>query len=283
MTYNHGQAAPQTATALEIIPTPFTNVSIEGQSALVFDVEHDQVLYAKNSSSSYPLASITKVMTALVATERLEKKTLIPITASALATDGESGLQEGEKWELSDLVDFMLVASSNDAAAAIAEYVEADQGQSFVALMNTRAANLGMTKTHFDNPTGLDFEDGRPGARGTSRDIATLFTYVLSKHPSIMEATRRSVINRLSDSNIAHHLNNTNTITAEIPGLLASKTGFTDTAGGNLAIAFDAGLNQPMIVVVLGSSTEGRFHDIIKLVEAAFQSLDAPIERVCGL
>ena len=103
--------------------------------------------------------------------------------------------------------------------------------------------------------------------------MAILFEYTLKNYPEILEATRYKNI-KFSSAENKYSAENTNTIVDKIPNLIASKTGYTDLAGGNLVVAFDAGLNQPIIISVLGSTEEGRFSDMLQLVEASMKFIN---------
>ncbi len=134
--------------------------------------------------------------------------------------------------------------------------------------MNRDAETLGLTKTTFFNESGLDENMTRAGAYGSARDMATLFAYMIEHHPDLLEATRYQSFTIPSDTASTHMAVNTNSIVAQIPGLIGSKTGFTDLAGGNLVIAYDASLNHPIIITVLGSTYDGRFTDTQALITA---------------
>jgi D-alanyl-D-alanine carboxypeptidase (penicillin-binding protein 5/6) len=183
----------------------------------------------------------------------------------------------GERWKVKDLIDFSLTTSSNDGIRAVAIRAgsklagteDADASlDAFIHAMNKRADELGMKNTYYLNETGLDVSVNKAGAYGSAQDQAKLFEYVLSKHPELLEATQngRSTISSLDKVHVAK---NTDILTNVIPGLRASKTGFTDIAGGNLIIAFDPELNHPVVVSVLGSTETGRFADVKKLVNTA--------------
>jgi len=131
-----------------------------------------------------------------------------------------------------------------------------------------------LTQTYFINPTGLDTNKTISGGYGSARDAAKLLEYAVINMPDIIESTRHTAINFESLSDINHRATNTNSSIDTLPGLIASKTGYTDLAGGNLVIAFDAGINRPIIISVLGSTQSGRFEDIEKLVNASLKSLD---------
>lgn len=256
----------------------FDNIEIEAKSAYVFDVKEDKVLYKKNEFVQLPLASITKLMTALTASELVPENSKIVIKKEFLDTEGDSGLLANETWTLKDLLDFSLLVSSNDGARSIASVVGAldlktedyNLGRKdFIDKMNTLAEDLELRQTYFTNESGLDF-NGISGGYGSAIDVAKLMTYILKNKPNIIESTKYQVLN-ISSLDKIHKAENTNNSVEKIPGLLASKTGFTDMAGGNLVVAFDASIGHPIVVVVLGSSVKGRFDDVSALVQASLE------------
>jgi D-alanyl-D-alanine carboxypeptidase len=103
------------------------------------------------------------------------------------------------------------------------------------------------------------------------KDIATLFEYVLKYEPELFEATTDDTATVISTNGINHNIENTNEIINELPNVIASKTGFTDVAGGNLAVIIDPGLNRPVVIVVMGSSKDGRFKDVERLSSATLE------------
>ena len=139
--------------------------------------------------------------------------------------------------------------------------------------MNRKAGELGLRNTYFGNETGLDESDIKGGAYGTAKDMSTLLEYILVHNPELFVATTEVRTTIPSLDNREHVAKNTNDIVAEIPGLRASKTGFTNTAGGNLVFVFDPELGRPIIVSILGSTEEGRFEDARTLVSAVMEYL----------
>jgi D-alanyl-D-alanine carboxypeptidase (penicillin-binding protein 5/6) len=123
----------------------------------------------------------------------------------------------------------------------------------------------------FTNATGLDVEgETLGGAYGSAHDVAMLLAYILKHHPDLIAATREPRLSVTALGGITHHIENTNVIAEDIPWLIGSKTGFTDLAGGNLAIVFDVGFSHPVVAVVLGSTKEERFSDIQEVVSTTF-------------
>lgn len=259
----------------------FKNVNVKAKAVLVYDVADKRVLYAKNEGVQLPLASITKLMTALVATELLPKNSNITVKSEFLREEGDSGLLADESWNLKELLDFSLVTSSNDAARSVASVIGAVKLNSkdynlgrkdFIEKMNNRAKELGLEQTFFVNETGLDVGNVS-GGYGSAVDVNNLMKYMIRNQPEVLEATKYTNLSIDSNSK-KHSARNTNDIINSIPGLFASKTGFTDMAGGNLVIAFDPSLGKPIIVTVLGSTQEGRFVDVQTLVDATLQYLN---------
>lgn len=245
----------------------FEGVDVEARAVYVWDAKERRMLYGSNIEERLPLASLSKVMTALVAQEQLSD-TSIRIADDDLRADGDSGLWVGEVWDAVDLIDFTLVVSSNDGARALASALGSLQGKSFVDQMNIRAKELGLRNMFFNNPSGLDSQDlSESGGYGSVRDIVHLFDYILRTDPSLLEATREDELVFYSSFN-EHRATNTNKIINDIPFLIASKTGFTDLAGGNLVVAIDIEPNHPIIIGVLGSTRAGRFSDVEELYRA---------------
>jgi len=239
------------------------DIKLEAKAAYVFDVLKNQPLFELNPDVQLPLASVTKIMTALVATENLPSYILVTIPQEAILQEGDDGFLSGEQWPIADLIDAMLVSSSNDAAFSLAFEYDKNFSGNFVSLMNQRAQDLQLAQTYFLNPTGLDFSKNTAGAYGSAKDIANLLLYILKNRFSLMEATRFDEIEINQ-----RKFKNTDYLVNDLAGFMAGKTGYSDLAGGNLAIVLDKGYGHPIIIVVLGSNFEGRFRDAKNLYEA---------------
>lgn len=254
--------------------TPVVEPQIEASAAYVWDVRHQRALLNKNANAQLPLASITKLMTSLVALETLKPDAKVSMTLAAIGQDGPSDFRDGETFGAQALSDFSLVSSSNDGeyalAAAASLALSKDGGTStasFIDAMNKKAEEIGLSQTYFLNPTGLDESSTKSGAYGSARDMAFLMEYLLEHHPEVLEGTTEKYT-KVKGREL-HTATNTNEIITQIPGVLASKTGYTNLAGGNLLIAFNAGLNRPVVVSVLGSTRAGRFKDVAALISYA--------------
>ncbi len=242
----------------------FNNLNLEARAYIIYNPETGEIIARQNEKKILPLASLTKIMTVLAASDELDPQTKVTINRDVEGNN--NGLRTGESWQMANLAALTLVGSSNEGAVALAEAATTSTG-ALVSLMNQKAKELQLKSFTFNNPTGLD-EGPLPGGRGSALDVAKLFTYVLKNKPELLAATNKTVIREESTDGFEHTIINTNKIINQIPGILASKTGFTDLAGGNLAVAANIGLRRPLIFVVLGSSKEGRFSDTKKLTSA---------------
>ena len=252
----------------------FDDTKLIAESAFVWDVRAQKILFNKNGDKELPLASITKLMTALVAYELLDPEEKVRISNDSLRTEGDSGLLEGEEFSMQDLADLTLISSSNDGAAALGAQAARtistrDPEQVFVTAMNLKAKEIGLTRTYFQNTTGLDLSASEAGAVGSARDVAFLMEYIITNQANAVALTTLDVTTISNNGGSYHLAKNTNEVVDDIDGLIASKTGYTALAGGNLVVAFNAGLNRPIIVAVLGSSQNGRFTDTLALIEKA--------------
>lgn len=272
--------------AVEVaVPTVYDDIELLGSGIYVYEVSADTVLFKRNPDAQLPLASITKVVLALVAAEVLPMERTVTISRTAVERGG-GGLTYGEVWRVRDLIDYMLIASSNTAAEALreaadveikAKYPEASTDAT-IWRMNALAKELGLTSTYFLNPSGLDESLTQAGALGSARDISALFAYALRTNRELFAGTSREFATLGALNMTKRDVHNTNDSLSKIPHIYMGKTGLTDLAGGNLAIAYDANENHPVIIVVLGSTHDGRFSDMEKLVAATATLLEKPAE-----
>ncbi len=265
------------------VSNPFSEVSLEAKAAYVFDAKTGKELYSLNSETLLPLASLTKIMTAITALSLVPEGMAITIDKKFLEEEGDSGFFVGESWDIKDLLGFTLVQSSNDGAGALASVAGAwkegapvpyeSSRKEFIEKMNEEAKSLGLYSMYFLNETGLDIGEDLSGGYGSAKDVSNLFARAVKSYPEVFEDTRYGEVKIESLDGKTHIVKNTNSSVDKIPMLIASKTGYTDLAGGNLAIAWNAGFDHPIIVTVLGSTYEGRFTDVEKLVKATLEYL----------
>lgn len=203
-------------------------------AAYVFDANTGNVLYSKDANQQLPMASCTKIMTAILAVERGKLDQIVTVGADAhalvRADSSFMGLDAGEKLSLHDMLYGLIMPSGNDAAVAIADAIGGSEAR-FVAMMNARAAELGLKNTHFANPHGLD----APGHYTTAHDLA-LLAAVAMKNPTLVKimSAYSYDIAKTADHK-AYHLVTGNDLLAgsgsPYPGTIGVKPGFTGPAG----------------------------------------------------
>ncbi|MFA7309302.1 MAG: serine hydrolase [Candidatus Paceibacterota bacterium] len=257
---------------------PFTDISIEAKSAIVVDLTTGKTLYELNPDAQLPLASLTKVPLILVVSSSLPADAVITIPYDTAPKGSAQRLAKGERWKVSDVINFTLIASSNEGAKILASAADAEVHAQYPASplvgatlwrMNDLAKQLGLSHTYFLNVSGLDESLTQSGAYGSARDVEAIFAYAASTSYAVFAGTAKDGLLLTDEQGGTTSAFNTNEALGKIPGLIMGKTGFTDLAGGNLAVVFDIGLAHPVVAVVLGSSHQGRFTDIQKLVTAA--------------
>ena len=278
---SYASIPPVVQDASAIVASPYCADSFQwpnltAKAAYITDLSTDRVLFQKNAEAQLPLASLTKLMTVYVALDSLVSTDYAEIPVNALLPEGDSGLFAHEVWQIRDLVDFTLMTSANDGAHALALLAGGKRALSeggFVFLMNETAKSLNMPQTVFLNDTGLDAASSTPGAMGSAHDMATLLDAIFTKRP---DAFGGSVLLKrmfVSGSNFTHDATNTSMIAGLAPEAIISKTGFTDLAGGNLALVFEPLLGHPVAAVVLGSTREQRETDMELLIFTVTQEL----------
>lgn len=247
----------------------FSNVQVKAKSFVVYDISTGQVLASKNENDVLPLASITKVMTAISARMHNDKNTLITITSESVEDGYDLGLKKDQFWKLDELLKYTLVFSSNDGALAVADGLG---GRSFfIQQMNTDARSLGLSLT-FTNPAGLDVGN-LLGGQGSALEVARLIGIAQNKFPELFDATTHKRASVVSSTGKVSGVPNTNQDIENFTEAQASKTGFTDSAGGNLVVIVDITLGHPIAIVVLGSTREERFTDMEILYKTLKESI----------
>lgn len=247
----------------------FKDVVIQGRAYVVYDLVTKEVIASKNATEELPLASITKVMMALSAT--LHKNQIEKVTISPSSIEGgyDLGLKKNQLWTLPELLKYTLVFSSNDGAEAVAESFGGTS--KFVAQMNSDASLLGLHLL-FTDPAGRDLS-GHIGGIGSALEVARLFGIARMHFPEIFDATTKRRATVTASTGRVSGIPNTNQSIESLSGAEASKTGYTELAGGNLGVVVDIAVGHPIAIVVLGSTREGRFSDIQKLYKALQESI----------
>ncbi len=232
---------------------------------IVYDADADVVLASWNANDRASIASVTKVMTAIIVIENADLNEVVTVPGFATSSRGSTaGLVAGERWTVGDLLIAMMVRSGNDAALALADHVGGSVPE-FVNMMNAKAATFGMTNTHFANPNGLDNEQHY----STARDLLTLIIES-QQYPDVQRIARIKLVNMPADPNgKSRTFTNTNHLLGTYPGTIGLKTG--DTPWANkvlLGVTVQAG--RPIYSVVMGS--DDHFSDTRELVDWAYHT-----------
>ena len=247
------------------IGNKFSEVQVEAKAVSVYDIDSNLEIYGKNQNEILPLASLVKTMTVLVALDDYKINQSITIKPNALSQFGDYGLLSYEKWNVKDLAKFTLIGSSNDGAYALV-----GDSKDFLEKMNSKARRIGMENFSFFNFTGLDINEAKAGAFASAKDANIMASYALRAYPEVFTATVLPEISLKSQIGFVHNIKNTNLILDKIPNPLFSKTGFTTLVGGNLTIIFKNKDEHRIAITVLGSTQDGRFSDMEKLVNVFY-------------
>lgn len=262
-----------TASAAEFTPATTADFDVPCAAAILVDEDSGTVLYEKNADARRPIASITKVMTLLLTFEALEAGKIslddfVPVSEHAYHMGGSQiWLEPGEEMTLNDMLKAICISSANDAAVAVAEYIGGSE-PAFAEMMNARAAELGMTNTHFVNACGLD----EPEHLSTARDVAAMSREMLLHHTEVrdycsiwMDTLRGG----------ATQLVNTNKLLKSYSGITGLKTGTTGKAGVCISASAERdGLR--LIAVVLGAASgKERFQAASTLLDYGFSHFES--------
>lgn len=247
---------------------------ITARAAFFVETTSGEVLFAKNADEQMPIASLTKIMTAIVALEKmaLDKEVLISEYAASMEPD-KMFLEKGERLTVEELINGLFLVSANDAAEALAESTTGRR-EEFLQMMNTKARHLGMNNTHFINPSGLQ-EDGI-SQYSTAKDVSLMSHYAISNFPFLLNITKEPhvYIPETEQHNSFDLYSGINLVTT-YPGVLGFKTGYTPEAGLTLVtVARREG--KEVIGVLLGCTN--RRDDAKRLLDYSFQKLGLYVE-----
>ena len=249
-------------------------LTITARSAILVELNSGTVLYEQNADEMLKPASVTKIMTLLLIFEAIERgeigyDDIVTVTEHAASMGGSQCFFEaGEQQTVRDMIKCIEVASGNDAAVAMAEFLEGSEA-AFVEKMNTRAKELGMENTHFDNACGLEVETHLTSAR----DIAIMSRQLLLYHPEILEFSTiwmDSIIHKTKRGESRFDLANTNKFLNLYTGANGLKTGYTSQAKYCMsATATRNGIT--LVAVVMGAETKDvRNSEAMKLLDYGF-------------
>ena len=252
-------AAAGAAFLLAAAPAAASAPSVGGRAYYVQNASTGEVLLQRHAFQEVPIASITKLMTVLVALEHSRLDEVVTVTRNA-AEVGESSiyLRRGDRLTVRELVEAALIQSANDAAVALADHAARGNLPLFVSWMNAKARQLGLSETHFANPDGLD----AAGHYSSARDVTRL-AQVAMQNPVVRATVRRT------DATISggRRLHTWNDLLSSFPGLFGVKTGHTSAAGWSEVAAARARNGVTIYATLLGEPTrERRNADLARLL-----------------
>ncbi|MGE5588357.1 MAG: D-alanyl-D-alanine carboxypeptidase family protein [Clostridia bacterium] len=260
--------APVGVAAQEKQPGPAPSVPITAGSAILMEATSGRVLFEKEPDKRMAPASITKIMTMLLAMEAIDQgkaslDDMVSTSEHAMEMGGSQiWLEAGEEMPLSDLMKAIAVVSANDASVAVAEHIAGSE-EAFIDMMNQRARELGMTGTHFANCHGLPHRDHYT----TARDIA-IMSRALLRYPKVHEWFTTWIDYVRGGKNI---LVNTNRLVKSYEGADGLKTGFTEEAGYCLAATAKRGGLRLIAVVLNVADSQLRFKEASALLDFGFR------------
>jgi D-alanyl-D-alanine carboxypeptidase len=261
------------------------NFYARAKAAVSIDADTHTILHYQNGKEKMAIASLTKIMTAVLAVEKIENldNEYVTIDDEVFATDGtkigcpRSGycisnhLQVGEEISARYLFEAMLMNSANDAAVALAKHIAGSQ-ENFAKMMNEKARQLGLTDSNFCNPSGLDDDDNPKACYSSAYDIARIAAYSLKYKEiwDVMKIKEKDIFSK--DGKIVHHIINTDILIDQIPNCLGGKTGFTYEAGKSLMMAAHHPADKEKIVVAVLLDDVYRWEDMPDLINWSFQA-----------
>ncbi len=246
----------------------FKDIQLNSKASIIIDTQSNRVLYSNNPNSSLPIASLTKIMTALVTLDKFgsQPNTVVTVPPQATSVIGSKmSLYANERITVHNLLKGALIESANDAATALA-YATTDTSDQFVVLMNEKASELGLTQTHFTNPVGFD----NPQHYSTAKDLAELSRVAMENQTfaNIVKISKTTVWD--VSGKFVHQLNSTNKLLGQYQNVIGVKTGTTDEAGESLVASVIGDSGQKVIVVLLDSPN--RFQEGKKALDWALKA-----------
>ena len=256
-----------------------TPLSLESKSALLMDAATGTILFEKNSHDAMPPASVTKIMTMLLIYEAEENgqfkwQDQVRVSSHAASMGGSQVfLEEGEMQTAADMTKCIAIASANDAAVAMAEFVAGSE-EAFVERMNQKATELGMKETHFKNACGLDVD----GHVTSAYDIALMSRELMNRFPEIREYTttwQDTIVHNTRKGQSTFGLTNTNKLVKWYEGATGLKTGSTGKALYCLSGTAERDGLHLIAVVMAAPDFKVRFQETMKLLDYGFANYSA--------
>jgi len=243
--------------------------TLSAKSALVYDLTNEKTIYEKNVDEKLPMASITKLMTVIVAIDHKKKDDRYEVFPEALVGENVMGLSVGEVMSLQDLLYGIFMYSGNDAAETLA--INTMERSEFIKAMNMKAKAIGLKNTNFTNPTGLQ---GDGNQYTTAYDLLVLSKYAVTNYPQITKASSTPEYHiKETDDHYAYDLYNQLNLVTTYPGVKGLKDGYTPEAGLCLITYLDYKGNK-IIGVILGS--ENRRAEMKDLLDYSLNTLGVP-------
>lgn len=239
---------------------------LNSRAAVIYDRKSKKVIWGKKENERRPMASTTKIMTAIVVLENANLDDTVTVSKKAAGTGGSRlGLKTGDKITINNLLYGLLLVSGNDAAVALAEHVSGSV-ESFAEKMNQKAEEMNLEDTHFIVPHGLDMENHYT----TALELAEMADYAMNNKKFAQIVNTKNIT--ISINGRSKSLKNTNELLGNLNGVNGVKTGFTNGANRCLVTSVNRdGMN--IITVVLGADTKkDRTNDSVKLIEYAYKN-----------
>ncbi|MCK5044275.1 D-alanyl-D-alanine carboxypeptidase [Candidatus Parcubacteria bacterium] len=275
---------PQAATAqinthliesLTAIQEPEQTLEIKAKSAISIKFDSQgkkEILFKMNEKEKLPIASLTKLATALTSLDIYSAEQKLKVTKEAVGQPGEKGkLRPDETISVNELLNMALIESSNDAAYALSEgrtfeneYLS--NQKEFTELMNSKIKEIGLQNTQFFNSTGLDNDNGFNNY-STANDLAKLAYHISEEQPILFEISNKTEYQALDGLGNPHHLaQNINKLIGKIPNVIGGKTGYTEKSGGCIILVLEANGSCIVNVILGAESQETRFEEMEKLI-----------------
>lgn len=276
--------APPRAALPKLVRTGEAELTVSAEGILIERLTTGEELFVRAADERLPIASLTKLMTALVLAEHSRPLDEITFSADAKQAgepdDKRSSVPAGERLRAEDVARMLMISSDTDAAYAAAEHVILKRDPAlldaefttrigaFVGLMNQRAFSLGLADTRFANPSGQD----DPENYSSARDLARLADAIRGEHPELWSYSRTAETFIFGAAGQRYGLVNTNPLLLRFPAIFGSKTGFEDEARGTLVVLYEIARGDPVAIVLLRSRARASDGEAaIRWLEANFQ------------
>ena len=239
---------------------------LNSRAAVIYDRKSKKVIWGKKENERRPMASTTKIMTAIVVLENANLDDTVIVSKKAAGTGGSRlGLKTGDKITINNLLYGLLLVSGNDAAVALAEHVSGSV-ESFAEKMNQKAEEMNLEDTHFIVPHGLDMENHYT----TALELAEMADYAMNNKKFAQIVNTKNIT--ISINGRSKSLKNTNELLGNLNGVNGVKTGFTNGANRCLVTSVNRDGMNIITVVLVADTKKDRTNDSVKLIEYAYKN-----------